>query len=194
VLFGLPVSEDGAALFRACTGRQTLPEGGFDEAWLICGRRAGKSFILALIAVYLVIFKHWRKYLSPGETGAVKILAVGARRVFDPIRGRARAGDGPPVVLSFGRGRDRRDHEKRGRLHQSAAANPAVRRRLRFLARQCSLAGAAQRASRPRPRIAQGDRSTLVWVPSPDQRSQKQSPFDGPAKVPSGVWLELKVA
>lgn len=75
-LFGLPLSEDGKALFRACTGRAEPPEGGINEAWLVCGRRAGKSFVLSMIAVYLVIFRDWRPYLSPGEVGAVKVLAV----------------------------------------------------------------------------------------------------------------------
>jgi hypothetical protein len=37
----------------------TPPSDGVTEAWLICGRRAGKSFVLALIAVYLAIFRDW---------------------------------------------------------------------------------------------------------------------------------------
>jgi hypothetical protein len=44
-------------------------------AWLICGRRAGKSFILALIAVYLAIFRDWSEYLAPGERGTIKVIA-----------------------------------------------------------------------------------------------------------------------
>lgn len=51
-LFGLPMSEAELALFRRCTGRGAPPDGGLSEAWLICGRRAGKSFVLALIAVF----------------------------------------------------------------------------------------------------------------------------------------------
>src|SRR5262249_43947472 len=48
-LFGLPMSDDDLELYRQCTGRGAPPPGtGFTEAWLICGRRAGKSFILAL--------------------------------------------------------------------------------------------------------------------------------------------------
>jgi hypothetical protein len=47
---------------------------------LICGRRAGKSFILALIACYLAIFRDWRPYLSPGEVGTIKVIAVDRRQ------------------------------------------------------------------------------------------------------------------
>jgi hypothetical protein len=50
------------------------------EAWLVCGRRAGKSFILALIAAYLAIFEDWRPYLSPGEVGTIKVIAVDRRQ------------------------------------------------------------------------------------------------------------------
>jgi hypothetical protein len=71
-LFGLPIA---AALFRQCTGLDTPPAGGFIEAWLICGRRAGKSFILALVAVFLAIFRDWSEYLAPGERGTVKVIA-----------------------------------------------------------------------------------------------------------------------
>src|SRR5262249_41425437 len=50
VLFGLSLDDEGHALYRQCTGRSTMPRDGFTEAWLICGRKAGKSFNLALIA------------------------------------------------------------------------------------------------------------------------------------------------
>jgi hypothetical protein len=79
-VFGLPLDGDGLDLFRQCTGRDDPPPGGINEAWLICGRRAGKSFILALIAAYLAIFKDWRPYLSPGEVGTIKVIAVDRRQ------------------------------------------------------------------------------------------------------------------
>jgi hypothetical protein len=75
VLFGLPFGEGDLHLFRRCTGLDAPPSDGVTEAWLICGRRAGKSFILALVAVYLAIFRDWSEYLAPGERGTVKVLA-----------------------------------------------------------------------------------------------------------------------
>jgi hypothetical protein len=50
------------------------------EAWLICGRRAGKSFILALIAVFLACFCDWSGYLAPGERGVNKVIATDRRQ------------------------------------------------------------------------------------------------------------------
>ncbi len=75
VLFQLPLDAAGLKLFRECTGRTAPPAGGFLEAWLICGRRAGKSFTLALVAVYLAVFRDWAPYLAPGEVACVKIIA-----------------------------------------------------------------------------------------------------------------------
>jgi hypothetical protein len=74
-LFGLSMSGDDLVIYRQCTGCQTPPPGGSNEAWLVVGRRGGKSMILALIAVYLAVFRHWREYLSPGEVGTIKVVA-----------------------------------------------------------------------------------------------------------------------
>ena len=47
-LFGLPLLDRELTLYRECTGRQTPPTAPATEGWLVCGRRAGKSFVLAL--------------------------------------------------------------------------------------------------------------------------------------------------
>jgi hypothetical protein len=54
--------------------------GALNEAWLVVGRRGGKSIVLALIACYLAVFKDWRPYLSPGERGTIKIMACDRRQ------------------------------------------------------------------------------------------------------------------
>jgi hypothetical protein len=77
VLFGLPTNAADLSLYRQCTGRGDGPSAsGYTEAWLVCGRRAGKSFILALIAVFLAVFRNWQPFLSPGEVGTVKVIAT----------------------------------------------------------------------------------------------------------------------
>jgi hypothetical protein len=73
--FGLPMTQTSLALFKECTGRQQPDGAGYNEAWLICGRRAGKSFMLALIACYLANFKDWSEYLVPGEVGTIMVIA-----------------------------------------------------------------------------------------------------------------------
>jgi hypothetical protein len=79
-LFGLRMSAAEKELYKRCTGRDDLPAGGVREAWLICGRRAGKSYVLALIAVFLACFCEWSRYLSPGERGTIMVLAADRRQ------------------------------------------------------------------------------------------------------------------
>jgi hypothetical protein len=74
-LFGLPMTEEDLPVYRACTGRTEPPSKPSTEAWLICGRRAGKSFMLALTAVYLACFHGYRQFLAPGERATIMIIA-----------------------------------------------------------------------------------------------------------------------
>src|SRR5215475_3675258 len=74
-LFALPMTAEQLAIYRQCTGRSEAPTAAASEAWLICGRRAGKSFTLALVAVFLAAFYVYRRYLARGERGTVMIIA-----------------------------------------------------------------------------------------------------------------------
>jgi hypothetical protein len=74
-LFGLPLADHELSIFRDCTGRTAPPTTPATEGWLCCGRRSGKSFVLALCAVYLACFHGYRQYLAPGERGVVLVLA-----------------------------------------------------------------------------------------------------------------------
>ena len=53
--FGLPLSSDELALYRQCTGRAEAPTAPASYLWLVIGRRGGKSFAKALIAVFLAV-------------------------------------------------------------------------------------------------------------------------------------------
>jgi hypothetical protein len=79
-LFGLPMSDEQLAIYRRFTGRSTPPTEPLHEAWLVCGRRSGKSFHLATIAVFLAAFKDWRPHLAPGEVGVIMIIAADRRQ------------------------------------------------------------------------------------------------------------------
>jgi hypothetical protein len=79
-LFGLPIDPAGLEIFTQCTRRSLPPAGAFNEAWLVVGRRGGKSIILALIAVYLAVFKDWSGRLVPGERGTVLVIAADRRQ------------------------------------------------------------------------------------------------------------------
>jgi hypothetical protein len=87
-LFGLRMTPSELEIFQRGTGRTTPPTQPAREAWLVIGRRGGKSRIAALISVYLACFKDYRPILAPGERGVVMVLASDreqARVVFGYI-------------------------------------------------------------------------------------------------------------
>ncbi len=79
-LFGLPMTRHQRELYQELTGRTTPPTKPAKEAWIIAGRRGGKSYIAALIATYLAAFVDYTAFLSPGERGVVMLLATDRRQ------------------------------------------------------------------------------------------------------------------
>ena len=89
-LFALPLDETELSLYQSCTGRITSPDKAFREAWVPTGRRSGKSFIAALIAVFLACFRSYEKYLSAGERAHVVVIASDrgqAQVIFRYVKG-----------------------------------------------------------------------------------------------------------
>ncbi len=79
--FGLPLSDAELAVFEQLTGRTYAPSSAglrIREAWFIIGRRAGKSMIAALVAVYLTCCREYE--LAPGERGVFMIIAADRRQ------------------------------------------------------------------------------------------------------------------
>ena len=79
-LFALPLSSEQLAIYQQHTGRSTPPAQPSHEAWLVCGRRSGKSFVLAVVAIFLAAFRDWRSFLGPGEVGTIMIIAADRRQ------------------------------------------------------------------------------------------------------------------
>jgi hypothetical protein len=80
VLFGLPMTDEQRAVFAKFTGRSDTPVGRFIEAVAICGRRAGKSLVAAMVCAYLAAFVDYTQVLQPGEMGIVMLLASDRRQ------------------------------------------------------------------------------------------------------------------
>src|SRR5258708_22320190 len=73
-VFGLPRPAAQGEFFAQYTGRDQPPDEPAREAWLVIGRRGGKSRIAALVAVFLACF---RKYaLALGEIAVVMLIAA----------------------------------------------------------------------------------------------------------------------
>ena len=64
------------ATFKELSQTAEWPVQAYRESYVVAGRRSGKSTIVAVIAVFLALFRDWKAVLSKGETGYIFIIAV----------------------------------------------------------------------------------------------------------------------
>lgn len=79
-IFALPPTDADLPRYHQHTGRAAWPTTPAWEAWWVMARRAGKSLIAALVAVYLACFRDYRRVLARGERGVVMLLAADRRQ------------------------------------------------------------------------------------------------------------------
>ena len=75
-LYALPMEPTELEAYTHFSGRTAPPTVPFEEAWVCCGRRGGKSRIASLIATYEALTGEWKERLSGGEQAWVFLLAV----------------------------------------------------------------------------------------------------------------------
>lgn len=85
-LSGMPLSGDALALFQRCTGRTVPRTEQAREAWLVCGRRSGKSLITAFLVVYFATLRDWRPHLGPGDVATIMAIAGDRRQARTIMR------------------------------------------------------------------------------------------------------------
>lgn len=90
-IFALPMMDESELrIYRQCTGRNEPPTTQPLEVYTIVGRRGGKSFVSALVAVYSACFQSYAQYLTAGEKAVILILARDrdqAKIVFSYVSG-----------------------------------------------------------------------------------------------------------
>ncbi len=77
-LFALSVDDEDLELYRRATGRQKPPGASAKEGFFIVGRRGGKSYVMALLAVFLATVRRYP--LAPGERGVLMVIASDRRQ------------------------------------------------------------------------------------------------------------------
>lgn len=75
-LFALPMDKGERRVFKKCTGLKKAPTMQAREAYVVAGRRSGKSFISAVVSVFLALFHDWKPFLATGEKGWIFIVAT----------------------------------------------------------------------------------------------------------------------
>jgi len=84
--YGLSLDADALPIYQQCTGRTTAPTGPAREAWLVCGRRSGKTLATALLVVYSALFRDWRPHLGPGDVATIMAIASDRRQARSLMR------------------------------------------------------------------------------------------------------------
>jgi hypothetical protein len=76
-LFGLPIDDaEERRIFESSTSLTVPPSRQAKEAYIVAGRRSGKSFMASIISVFLATFRNWEPHLAPGEKGWIFIIAT----------------------------------------------------------------------------------------------------------------------
>ena len=133
----LPMTPEQLAIFQNHTGRSAPSTAPLHEAWLVCGRRSGKSFMLACIAVFLAAFRDWRPFLGPGEVATIMIIAADRRQARVIMRyclGLLRA---VPMLKQLIEGRPRSSRAAQSRCYRGAHREFPIDAGLRLIAALC---------------------------------------------------------
>lgn len=85
-LFALPMDDAALEMYRRHTGRTEPPAESAKEACLVVGRRGGKSRVLALVAVYLAVFRSYDEHLAPGERATIAVIAADRKQARTILR------------------------------------------------------------------------------------------------------------
>jgi hypothetical protein len=75
-VYALPMADVERATYTKHTGREMPPTSPAREVWCIAGRRADKSRIAALLAVFVAAFRSYVDVLAPGEKATVAVIAA----------------------------------------------------------------------------------------------------------------------
>jgi hypothetical protein len=80
-MFALPLEgEEELAVFQKHTGRVAPPTVRPREMWAICGRRSGKTRMMATVACWAASFVDWRNFLAAGRSERATIMLLAADR------------------------------------------------------------------------------------------------------------------
>lgn len=74
-VYGLPMTDREYDVYVKCTGRRNPPKRKAEEFAAICGRRARKSAVAAVMGVYEGGYRDYTPHLAPGERAMIPIIS-----------------------------------------------------------------------------------------------------------------------
>jgi hypothetical protein len=72
--------------FRALTGREREPGEMVDEAWMVIGRRSGKTRAAAVLAVWLAALCDHSEVLAPGERAVLPLMSASIQQATKALQ------------------------------------------------------------------------------------------------------------
>jgi len=103
-LQGLPMTDEQFEVFKQATKRTAAPTKQFQESYVVVSRRAGKSLVSSLVAVYLAIYGGFEEHTKLGQPVYIFVIAndkAQAKICLHYVRGILEefpnALDGPPL-------------------------------------------------------------------------------------------------
>jgi hypothetical protein len=79
-ILGEALTPDERTVFHGLTGRTQEPGEPIEEFWGVVGRRGGKSRAMAVLAVFLAVFKDYSGVIVAGEKPTVLLLAANVKQ------------------------------------------------------------------------------------------------------------------
>lgn len=97
-LFCLELDAEELDVYQRHTGRSVAPTEQAREAWVVAGRRGGKSRMAALVAVFLACFRDYTDVLAKGERGTLMVIAADRKQARTVFRYIEASLDGSPML------------------------------------------------------------------------------------------------
>jgi hypothetical protein len=95
-IYGLGMSARERTVYEELTGRRYPPAHPAKQAYVVAGRRGGKTTLASAIALHKAVERDYRPYLAPGATAVIPLIAPDrsqAEIAFKTVRGMAAASD-----------------------------------------------------------------------------------------------------
>ncbi len=85
-VYALPMDAVDLERYERHTGRSAVPAVPVREAWMPIGRRAGKSRMAALAALFAGVRRNYTTILAPGELAVVPVIAADRTQAMGTLR------------------------------------------------------------------------------------------------------------
>ncbi len=104
-IVGEELTTEERVIFSGLTGRGRKPGKLVEEAWMVVGRRSGKTRAMAILAAYIAALCDHADLLAPGERAVLPIISASINQGSKPLQYLNGIFDGVPMLAAMVEGR-----------------------------------------------------------------------------------------